>query len=259
MNRLNTLLSQNTANILNIYFTAGYPSLTDTTTVLQALQQTGKVHIVEIGMPYSDPIADGETIQNSSQKALDNGMSIPTLLDQLMNVRASGITMPIILMGYFNPIMQYGEERFLQVCQQIGIDGLIIPDLPISVYQEQYHALFQKYGIHNIFLITPQTTEDRIRQIDSISESFIYMVSSASTTGAKTNISSNQQEYFARINAMNLKNPRLIGFGISNKETFQSASKHANGAIIGSAFVNVLTQASNLKQEITDYINSVID
>jgi tryptophan synthase alpha chain len=256
MNRINTLFENKKAEILNIYFTAGYPSLNDTITILSALQNAG-VDMVEIGIPYSDPVADGETIQNSGQKALDNGMTLSLLLNQLNDIRKNGITIPILLMGYFNTILQFGEERFLQKCQEIGIDGLIVPDLPIEVYQKEYHALFQKYGILNIFMITPQTTTERIQQVDSISSGFIYMVSSASTTGAKSDISMNQEEYFSRINNMHLKNPKLIGFGISNKATFQKTCQFAQGAIIGSAFVNLVSKSTDYKKDIADFVNSL--
>jgi tryptophan synthase alpha chain len=256
MNRIENLFQTKPSDILNIYYTAGYPSLNDTFPILEALQSSG-VDIVEIGIPYSDPVADGETIQNSSQASLNSGMSLPLLLDQLKNARSNGITVPILLMGYFNTILQYGEENFLKKCQEIGIDGLIIPDLPIEVYQTEYKTLFEKYGILNIFLITPQTTTARILQIDQISSGFIYMVSSASTTGAKSEISTNQEHYFDRINNMNLKNPKLIGFGISNKSTFQKANKFAQGAIIGSAFVNLLSVSQNLKSDISSFINTI--
>lgn len=258
MNRIKQLFQTQKANILNIYFTAGYPQLSDTFTILKALQDSG-AHMVEIGMPYSDPIADGETIQASSLQALNNGMDIPTLLSQLQDIRQKGITIPILLMGYFNPILQYGEEAFLQACQSIGIDGLIIPDLPIQVYQQQYHHLFQQYGIYNTFLITPQTTTERIHQIDQLTEGFIYMVSSASTTGAKSSITTNQEEYFQRIHNMNLQNPKLIGFGISNHQTFIQACQSAQGAIIGSAFVQLLSTSSNPTTDIPTFIKSILN
>lgn len=256
MNRINTLFQNKKSQILNIYFTAGFPNIGDTITVLEALQEAG-VDIVEIGIPYSDPVADGETIQNSGQKSLDNGMTLSLLLDQLQDVRKNGISVPILLMGYFNTILQFGEEKFLKRCQEIGIDGIIVPDLPISVYESEYHSLFTKYGVLNTFLITPQTSEERIRQVDKLSSGFIYMVSSASTTGAKSNISDTQSAYFQRINEMNLKNPKLIGFGISNKETFQKATQFAEGAIIGSAFVNLIANSSNLKTDIVDFVKSI--
>lgn len=256
MNRINNLFQNKKSDILNIYFTAGYPNINDTVEILTALQEAG-ADIVEIGIPYSDPVADGETIQNSGQKALDNGMTLPLLLSQLKDIRKNGIKIPILLMGYFNTILQFGEELFLQKCQEIGIDGLIIPDLPIEVYQNEYLSMFEKYGILNIFMITPQTIDARIRQVDSFSSGFIYMVSSASTTGAKSGISINQEEYFSRINNMNLKNPKLIGFGISNKETFDKACQFAQGAIIGSAFVNLITKSNDFGKDISAFIKSI--
>jgi tryptophan synthase alpha chain len=257
MNRINQLFATKPSGILSIYYTAGYPNLNDTLPILQALQDSG-VDMVEIGIPYSDPVADGPTIQASSQAALDNGMTVSLLFDQLQNVRTQGITMPLILMGYFNPILQYGVEPFLAQCQSIGIDGLIIPDLPIDEYQNHYHPLFQQYGILNTFLITPQTTPSRIQQIDSITSGFIYMVSSASTTGAKSDITNSQEQYFQRINSMKLKNPKIIGFGISDYQTFQKANSFAQGAIIGSAFVNILNNPVELNSAISDYISSIL-
>jgi tryptophan synthase alpha chain len=256
MNRINNLFQNKKSDILNIYYTAGYPNLNDTVQILEALQASG-VDMVEIGIPYSDPVADGETIQNSGQKALDNGMTLHILLDQLIHIRKNGITIPILLMGYINPIIQYGEEAFLQKCQQIGIDGLIIPDMPIEVYQSIYKTFFEKYGILNTFLITPQTTETRVRQIDKITSGFIYVVSQAGTTGVKSEISNTQEDYFLKINNLNLNNPKLIGFGISNKTTFQKANQFAQGAIIGSAFVNLLSISKNFIQDIPTFIKSI--
>jgi tryptophan synthase alpha chain len=258
MNRINKLFTQKKGNILNIYFTAGFPKLNDTTTIIEALQNSG-ANIIEIGMPYSDPVADGPTIQQSNQIALDNGMTIKLLFEQLSGIRQKGITIPIILMGYFNPILQYGVANFCQKCKEVGVDGLILPDLPIAEYDEEYKSIFQTNGIHNIFLITPQTTDERIRQIDSISDSFIYMVSSSSTTGAKTSVSSTQAAYFARISSMNLTNPTLIGFGISDQSTFQAACKNGQGAIIGSAFVNLIATSQNLPADINQFVKSIID
>ncbi|WP_026997887.1 tryptophan synthase subunit alpha [Flectobacillus major] len=255
MNRITQLFEQKKNNILNVYFTAGYPELNDTTTVLKALDESG-ADLVEIGMPYSDPVADGETIQASNQIALDNGMSVKLLFEQLAGIRPS-VKVPILLMGYINPVLQFGIENFCQKCQEVGVDGLILPDLPVDVYEEEYKAIFDKYGILNIFLITPQTSESRIRHIDAISAGFIYMVSSASITGAKSGISDVQEEYFARINAMNLTNPRLIGFGISDNETFVKASSHAAGAIIGSAFIKVVSTSKNLQTDIKAFVQAI--
>jgi tryptophan synthase alpha chain len=224
-------------------------------TVLNALQ-AGGVDIIEVGMPYSDPVADGETIQLSNQAALEQGMSVAHLFEQLKDMRKS-ITVPVLLMGYINPVLQYGVEEFCAKCAEVGVDGLILPDLPMVEYEVYYREIFEKYGLYNILLITPQTNDERIRHIDSVSKGFIYMVSSASTTGAKTGISSDQEVYFSRIASMNLKNPRLIGFGISDHESFLKASKNASGAIIGSAFVKMIAQAKDLQAEIINFVESI--
>lgn len=237
MNRIQSVLEQD-RKLLSIYFTAGFPNLNDTVSILKQLQDAG-VDMIELGLPFSDPLADGPTIQESSTQALKNGMTTDTLFEQLKDVRKH-IHVPLIVMGYFNPMMQYGVERFCQKCQEVGIDGLIIPDLPVDVYHEQYQELFQQYGLLNMFLITPQTPEERIRYIDKVSEGFIYMVSSAATTGAQSSFGDTQTEYFKRIGAMNLNAKLLVGFGISNAETYQAATAHSKGAIIGSAFIKHL-------------------
>ncbi len=241
-NRINQLFEGKKENVLSVYFTAGFPQLNDTRTILKSLQDAG-ADLIEIGIPYSDPIADGSTIQESNQKALENGITLPKILAQLKSVR-SEISIPLILMGYINPIMQYGIEKFCQQCEEIGIDGLILPDLPMYVYLNEYKELFDKHGLHNTFLITPQTSEERIQEIDNETNGFIYMVSSASITGAKTGISQEQINYFEKVNAQKLRNPRLIGFGISDHETFSKASQYAHGAIIGSAFIKLLAAES---------------
>ena len=256
MNRITALFQNKDKEVLNIYYTAGYPNLGDTYTVLESLQDGG-VDIVEIGMPYSDPVADGETIQESNQQALENGMSLKVLFEQLEGIRTKGVTIPIVLMGYLNPVYQFGIEAFAQKCQEIGIDGLILPDLPVDEYFNSYKNVFDQYGLLNIFLITPQTSEDRIRKIDEISDGFIYMVSSASVTGATSGISQDMESYFNRVNAMNLRNPRLIGFGIKDKQSFQTASKYASGAIIGSQFVRLIGGAKELKSEIVSFVHSL--
>ena len=255
MNRLNELFSAKDSEILNIYFTAGYPSVNDTITIIHALSESG-VDMVEIGMPYSDPLADGPTIQASSQVALKNGMSLDILFDQISKARKL-TTMPFVLMGYFNQVMQYGEERFVQKAKESGVDGLILPDLPVDEYQLHYESMFNKYDMNISFLITPQTPDIRIRHIDEVSNSFIYMVSSNAITGAKSDIDVKQQLYFDRIEKMNLKNPRLIGFGISNKETFNQACRFASGAIIGSAFINALTKSKDLVPTIKEFVLSI--
>lgn len=239
MNRIKSKLQED-KTLLSIYFTAGYPNREDTVTVIKNLETSG-VDMIEIGLPFSDPLADGPTIQDSSTAALKNGMTTEVLFNQLKDIRKS-VSIPLIIMGYFNPMFQYGIEAFCKKCSEIGIDGLIIPDLPVDVYHEHYQAIFEKYGLINVFLITPQTSNERIRFIDSVSNGFIYMVSSASTTGAQSGFGDEQTAYFKRIAEMNLKNPQIIGFGISNNATFTEATKHAKGAIIGSAFVKHVTK-----------------
>jgi tryptophan synthase alpha chain len=239
MNRINNKLREH-KKLLSIYFTAGYPNLNDTVSIIQELEHSG-VDMIEIGLPFSDPLADGPTIQDSSTRALKNGMTSELLFNQLKDIRET-VSIPLIIMGYFNPMLQYGVEAFCKKCQDVGIDGLIIPDLPVDVYHDQYKSTFEKYGLANIFLITPQTSDERIRFIDSVSDGFIYMVSSASTTGAKTGFGNEQSDYFERIANMKLKNPQIVGFGISNNETFKQATQYAKGAIIGSAFIKHLTK-----------------
>ena len=256
MNRITELFDRQPTANLNVYFTAGYPQLNDTRRVLSALQEAG-VDLVEIGMPYSDPVADGETIQQSNQQALENGMTVRLLFEQLDGMRADGITVPVLLMGYVNPVIQFGIEQFCKRCAEVGVDGLILPDMPMDVYLREYKAIFEKYGLLNIFLVTPQTSEARIRQIDSVSEGFIYTVSSASVTGSKNGVSDNMEVYFDRINAMDLRNPRLIGFGIKDRATFDKACRYAHGAIIGSAFIRILQDSKAFEREIKDFIGSI--
>ncbi len=252
MNRILQKLQEN-QKLLSIYFTAGFPRLKDTVSIIQSLERSG-VDMIEIGLPFSDPLADGPTIQNSSTKALHNGMSSEVLFEQLKGIRQT-VNIPLIIMGYFNPILQYGVEAFCKQCQQVGIDGLIIPDLPADIYHEHYQSIFEAYGLINVFLITPQTSNERIAYIDHISNGFIYMVSSASTTGAKTGFDDTQTEYFKRIANMNLKNPQIVGFGISNRDTFNQATKHTKGAIIGSAFIKHLSKHG--VDRISDFINTI--
>lgn len=249
MNRINKKL-QADKKLLSIYFTAGFPSLDDTVSIIQNLEKSD-VDMIEIGLPFSDPLADGPTIQASSTQALKNGMTTDVLFKQLKDIRKT-VSIPLIIMGYFNPILQYGVEAFCKKCQDIGIDGLIIPDLPVDVYHDQYKTLFEKYNLINVFLITPQTSEKRIRFIDDISNGFIYMVSSASVTGSQSGFGPEQLTYFKRIKAMELNNPQIIGFGISNNETFNQTTKHAKGAIIGSAFIK------HLKNDGIHKINSFV-
>ena len=221
--------------LVSIYFTAGFPQLPDTIEIIENLEKSG-VDLIEIGLPFSDPLADGPTIQESSTKALRNGMTTELLFEQLSDIRQR-VNIPLIIMGYFNPVMQYGVEAFCQKCEDIGIDALILPDLPLREYQLHYKEIFNRHGLDLIYLITPQTPEERIRAIDEMSNSFIYMVSSSSTTGAKAGFSEENQGYFKRIADMKLKNPTLVGFGISDKNSFDQATAHSQGAIIGSAFI----------------------
>lgn len=221
--------------LVSIYFTAGFPQLSDTVEIIENLEKSG-VDLIEIGLPFSDPLADGPTIQESSTKALRNGMTTELLFEQLSDIRQR-VNIPLIIMGYFNPVMQYGVEAFCQKCEDIGIDALILPDLPLREYQLHYKEIFNRHGLDLIYLITPQTPEERIRAIDEMSNSFIYMVSSSSTTGAKAGFSEENQGYFKRIAEMKLKNPTLVGFGISDKNSFDQATAHSQGAIIGSAFI----------------------
>ncbi len=244
-NRINQLFQQKSQNILSVYFTAGFPKLEDTMPILECLQANG-VDLVEIGVPFSDPMADGLVIQNSSQTALKNGMSIKKLFSQLTEVR-SQINIPLIMMGYLNPIMQFGFEAFCKECNRVGVDGMIIPDLPMADFLAEYKKIAELYGLEFIFLITPETSDERIRLIDSHTNGFIYMVSSAATTGTQTSFD-NKVEYFNRINAMNLKNPRLIGFGISNKSTRDMVCKYSSGAIIGSAFIKSLQETQDVEK-----------
>ena len=252
MNRINKAF-ENKKEILSIYFTAGFPNLSDTISIIQNLDKSG-VDMIEVGLPFSDPLADGPTIQQSSSTALKNGMTTKKLFSQLKDLRKL-TNIPIIIMGYFNPIMQYGVESFCKDCESIGIDGLIVPDLPVDIYYNNYKKTFEKYNLLNMFLITPQTSIERVKFIDKISNGFIYMVSSFSITGAVNSFQKEQKEYFERINKMNLKSPLLIGFGISNRETYKDAIKFSQGAIIGSAFIKHLEKKGVNK--ITDFIKKI--
>ena len=241
MNRLTQLFQQKKSKILNVYFTAGYPNLSDTEGLILALEKSG-VDLIELGMPYSDPLADGPTIQESGSKALENGMHLNLLFEQIKLVRQK-TEIPLILMGYYNQVMQFGDTLFLEKCAESGVDGLILPDLPLPVYEEKYQQQLADLDLKISFLITPQTPSDRIRKIDKLTTGFVYVVSSYAITGSTTGISPQQIDYFKRVEAMKLKNPRLIGFGISDKTTFETACMHANGAIIGSAFIKALGRA----------------
>lgn len=249
-------ITANAGNILNVYFTAGYPQVNSTTEIILSLSESG-VDLIELGLPYSDPLADGTTIQDSSQIALANGINLDLIFKQVEESRKS-TSIPIIMMGYFNQLLQYDVERFLKRAKQSGVNGLIIPDLPMNIYERDYKTLFERYEVGMSFLITPQTSEDRIRQADRLSSAFIYVVSQTSITGKKGNIEKDQIDYFERINAMKLNSPQLIGFGIHDKETYDNACQYSDGAIIGSQFIRVLTQSkSNLDQGIQNYISSL--
>ena len=253
MNSIKNIFQIKNSNVLSIYFTAGFPNLEDTTSVIQELEKAA-VDFIEVGLPYSDPLADGPTIQNSSQKALQNGINLDIVFDQLMTIKNTNKT-PLVLMGYLNQMLKYGEDKFCQKVVDCGIDTVILPDLPMVEYENHYQQLFEKYGIKNVFLITPQTIEERIIKIDSYSKSFIYMVASSSITGAKGEISQQQIDYFERIKSMNLKSNLVIGFGISDHKTFSKACEYSNGAIIGSAFINFIEEKGIYK--IGEFISSI--
>lgn len=253
MNRLNTLFKEKKGQpILSIYYTAGYPEPDSTLDIAEALEKAG-ADFLEIGFPYSDPVADGPVIQHSSEVALRNGMTLEVLFKQLQELRKR-VSIPVLLMGYVNPVLQYGVERFCAACAAAGVDGIIVPDLPMYEYEELYRDTFEKYNLSNIFLVTPQTSEDRIRKIDGLTTGFIYLLSSSATTGKNLAVSDNTEAYFSRIAQMNLRNPVVIGFGISNRETFERAVHHADGAIIGSAFVRLLSE-DNYMKKIPDFIS----
>jgi tryptophan synthase alpha chain len=256
MNRIDKLFHEKKSNILTIYYTAGFPQKDATVPILETLAQNG-VDLVEIGMPFSDPLADGETIQRSSEIALKNGMTIQVLFEQLQNIRQK-VQIPLVLMGYLNPVLQFGVENFCKKCAEVGIDGLILPDLPLQEYEQEYKDLFEKYNLYPIFLITPQTSEARIRKIDSLSKGFIYVVSQASTTGTKLGVSESQEAYFQRIKAMNLKNPLQIGFGISDAESFRKACQYAQGAIIGSAFIKYIQERNDTSKATAEFVKNIL-
>ena len=255
MNRIDKLFREKKGTILSVYFTAGYPRLDSTAGIIGALAEAG-ADMIEIGMPFSDPVADGPVIQHSSEKALRNGMNLKLLFDQLSEIRHE-VKIPLLLMGYLNPVMQFGVENFCRECTRTGIDGVILPDLPPIVYKEEYFSIFNMYNLYNIMLISPQSSVERITAIDKISRGFVYMVSSSSVTGSKGNFSDDQISYFKRVSEMELRNPVLIGFGISNHETFINAGKFARGVIIGSAFVNILEQDGNDFENINQFMKEI--
>jgi tryptophan synthase alpha chain len=255
MNRIDKLFKEKKTNILSVYFTAGYPTLDSTVNIIRALEAAG-ADMIEIGMPFSDPMADGPVIQHSNEKALKNGMNLKLLFSQLYNIR-NDVKIPIVLMGYLNPVLQFGVENFCIKSMETGIDGIILPDLPPLYYLNEYKPVFEKHSLYNILLISPQSSSERISEIDKISRGFVYMVSSSSVTGISGNFTNDQLLYFKRVNEMNLNNPRLIGFGISNHETFLNSGKYANGGIIGSAFVNVLGKEGDIIKNINQFVKEI--
>ena len=255
MNRIIDLFKEKPNNILNVYCTAGYPNLDSTLTVMKALQDNG-ADMIELGMPYSDPLADGPVIQASGSKALENGMSIAVLLEQLRGFRHK-IHVPVILMGYMNPVLQYGFEKFCQHVADVAIDGLILPDLPEYEFETEYGPVIQRYGLDFIFLVTPETSEERVRKLDSLSTGFLYAVSSSSTTGKDKNMT-NVNAYLQRLKSYNLKNPVLVGFGIKDKQSFDTACKHANGAIIGTAYINALGNGADIIEATKQFLKPIL-
>ncbi len=259
MNKIEKLFSGKNKNVLSIYFTAGFPQLNDTAKVLTALQNNG-ADLIEIGIPYSDPLADGPVIQNSGMKAIENGMTIKTLFEQLHQFNEAEnrhASVPLILMGYLNPVLQFGFEGFCEEAKKVGISGIILPDLPIQEYENDYKSVIEKNGLSFIFLITPETSEERIRKIDALTSGFIYAVSSSSITGSDTNMNA-QETYFQRIKDLSLKNNVLIGFGIRDHETFNLAGKYAAGAIIGTAYINKIEKASDIDKATKEFLNSIL-
>jgi tryptophan synthase alpha chain len=254
MSRIKELFDRKKNNVLNVYCTAGYPQLNSTVPVMKALQDSG-ADMIELGMPYSDPLADGPIIQASSTQALANGMTIAKLFDQLRGFRQQ-VYVPVILMGYMNPVLQYGFEKFCQHAADMPVDGLILPDLPEYEYETEYGAIIQRYGLDFIFLVTPETSEARIRKLDSLSTGFLYAVSSSSTTGKDKDMNA-VNAFLQRLQKMQLKNPVLVGFGIKDKPTFQAACQYANGAIIGSAFIKALENTNDVDQSVKTFINGV--
>ncbi|MFA5243730.1 MAG: tryptophan synthase subunit alpha [Pedobacter sp.] len=254
MNRLNELFQNKKEPLLSLYFTAGYPELNSTVDVAEAVEKAG-ADFIEIGFPYSDPLADGPVIQHSSQVSLQNGMNLKVLFEQLKELRKR-VNIPVLLMGYVNPVLQYGVKNFCESCASVGVDGIIVPDLPMYEYEELYKGDFISNNLSNIFLVTPQTSEERIRKIDELSNGFIYLLSSSSTTGKNLKVSEEAEAYFSRIRDMKLKNPTMIGFGISDQASFNKAAEYTRGAIVGSAFVKFLG-TENAMQRIPEFVRSI--
>ena len=255
MNRIDRLFQQKKKGILSVYLTAGYPQLEDTLTLIRELEKAG-VDMIEIGMPFSDPLADGAVLQSCNQRALGNGMTLKKLFEQLKGVRKN-VNIPLILMGYLNPVLTYGVEAFCRKARDSGIDGVILPDLPVREYEKKYREYFEGYGLHMIFLITPQTPEDRMHRIAAASRGFLYMVSAASTTGIKKGFRKDQLAYFHKIRDIDLGLPRMIGFGISSRESFRIATEYAEGAIIGSAFMKHLSGDGTLTEKVSAFVEQI--
>ncbi len=257
MNRIQELFTRKNKNIISVFYTAGFPTIGDTVSIANYLNESG-ADLIEIGIPFSDPIADGPVIQESNTIALANGMSVAKLLEQVVEIRKE-VMIPIILMGYINPVLQYGMERFCKEASEAGVDGLILPDMPMDEYQKVYKTLFEKHGLSNTFLISPTTSDVRIRKIDEATNGFIYAVSSSSTTGAKSGFSAEQELYFKKLKDMNLKNSFLVGFGISNHQSFSKVCEYGAGAIVGSAFITILKNSKDLKNDIHLFVKSIVN
>lgn len=255
MSRLKELFQRKQKNILNVYCTAGYPQLHDTIPVMKLLQENG-ADIIELGIPYSDPLADGPVIQASSASALANGMSIPMLLQQLQDFRKE-IRVPVVLMGYMNPILQFGFEKFCAAAAAAGVDGLILPDLPEFEFENEYGPVIRKHNLDFVFLITPETTNERVQKLDALSSGFLYAVSSSSITGSGKDFSA-VAGYLQRLQQLQLKNPVLVGFGISDRQSFETVCRYANGGIIGSAFIKALAPGATLEQSVSSFFSSVL-